>query len=132
MASFGNESKSKRNATNSEFMEMESAEYQLLRVRLRQLFELPIGLSNTILEVQGPEAIFLKDKSTHRIISTKRKFEDDSEDENTEINPLELNKRNNSNVSTDSNSQLNLDIALTNLPRVRSCKIVKKYKITKK
>ncbi|KYN43555.1 snRNA-activating protein complex subunit 4 [Trachymyrmex septentrionalis] len=133
MASFGNESKSEHNATNSEFMEMESAEYQLLRVRLRQLFELPIGLSNTILEVQGPEAIFLKDKPTRRIISTKRKFEDDNEDENTEINPLELNKRNNSNVSIDSNSQLNLDIALTNLPSIRSCKIVKKkYKITRK
>ncbi|KAG5328692.1 SNPC4 protein, partial [Acromyrmex charruanus] len=133
MASIENELKSKRNATNSEFMEIESAEYQLLRVRLRQLFELPIGLSNTILEVQGPEAIFLKDKPTHRIISTKRKFEDDSEDENTEINPLELNKKNNSNVPTDSNSQLNLEIALTNLPRVRSCKIVKKkYKITRK
>ncbi|KYN16357.1 snRNA-activating protein complex subunit 4 [Trachymyrmex cornetzi] len=133
MASFGNESKSEHTATNSKFMEIESAEYQLLRVRLRQLFELPIGLSNTILEVQGPEAIFLKDKPTRRIISTKRKFEDDSEDENTEINPLELNERNNSNVSTDSNSQLNLDIALTNLPRVRSCKIVKKkYKITRK
>ncbi|KYQ50072.1 snRNA-activating protein complex subunit 4 [Trachymyrmex zeteki] len=132
MASFGNESKSEGIATNSEFTGMESTEYQLLRARLRQLFELPIGLSNTILEVQGPEAIFLKDKQTRRIISRKRKFEDDV-CENTEINPLKLNKRNDSNVSADSNSQLNLNITSGNHSRMRSCKIVKKkFKITRK
>ncbi|XP_018403719.1 PREDICTED: uncharacterized protein LOC108780486 [Cyphomyrmex costatus] len=133
MALFGKELKSEHTSTNSELTKMESAEYQLLRTRLRQLFELPIGLSNTILEVQGPEAIFSKDKPTHQIIATiskKRKFEDY---ENTDINPLQLNKRDDSSISANNNSQLNLGVTSRNLPEVRSCKrINKKYKITRK
>lgn len=64
----------------------ESVEYQLLRTRLLQLFKLPIGLSNTILELSGPEHIFLTTKGKNqKIISKKRKFED--------VNSVEMSKK---------------------------------------
>jgi len=131
MASLGKDSKSEQTATNSQFVQTESAEYQLLRTRLRQLFKFPISLSNTILQVHGPEAIFSKqkDKSLQKIVaafSRKRKLA-----RKNERDSVKLDEKDGSNVSTDSNSP-DSDVTMENRPRIRSCKIMrKKYKITK-
>lgn len=58
-------------------IQTESVEYRLLQTRLLQLFKLPIGLSNTILELCGPEPIFLTKKEDNQtpVSRRKRKFE---------------------------------------------------------
>lgn len=47
--------------------------YQTLRTRLQRLFELPIGLSSTMLQIRGPEEIFSEAQDGHRNALTKRK-----------------------------------------------------------
>lgn len=105
-------------------MQTESAEYQLLRTRLRQLFKFPISLSNTILQMSGPEMIFsIKEKSIQQKkigFPKKRKFED--------TNSVQM--KDSSNVLTNSDSQLKSDVTTRKLP-ARNCKTVhKRYKIT--
>lgn len=124
----GNKQKSEQTATNSR-LQTESAEYKLLRTRLLQLFKLPISLSNTIMQICGPETIFsIQERLTHQKIqniSKKRKFED--------IKPVQPNKKSKSVVVINSIPQLNSDVTTRNLPAVRSCTIIdKKYKIVRK
>ncbi|KAM0725453.1 snRNA-activating protein complex subunit 4 [Formica fusca] len=108
-------------------IQTESAEYQLLQIRLLQLFKLPIGLSNSILELSGPAPIFLTKKDENqKTVSKKRKFED--------VNSGELNKEiNNYNTLANSSSKFDSNIETADLPIVRNCKVVcKKYKIIAK
>ncbi|KAL0116069.1 hypothetical protein PUN28_011137 [Cardiocondyla obscurior] len=71
------ERKQKQTTTDSSPEEIESDEYKLLRTRLLQLFKIPIGLSNTILQTEGPETIFsLKPPDEKKAVSLKRKCED--------------------------------------------------------
>lgn len=75
--------------------QMESAEYRLLQARLLQLFKLPIGLSNTMLEVCGPEPIFsTNEEQDRRAVSRKRKFRNsDSDVETVEDVPVVSNSK---------------------------------------
>lgn len=127
LASFENKRKPKQTETNSR-LQTESAEYQLLRTRLLQLFQLPISFSNTIMEISGPETIFSRqERLTHqnnRSISKKRKFED--------TKSVQSNKKR-SIVAINSIPHISSDVTTANLPVVRSCTIIdKKYKIVKK
>lgn len=110
-------------------IQTESVEYQLLQTRLLQLFKLPIGLSNTILELCGPEPIFsTKKEDNQKTISKKRKFED--------INSIELCKKqiiDSYNGLANSSSEFDSNVETADLPVVRSCKVVyKKFKIIAK
>lgn len=110
--------------TNSQTMQTESIEYQLLRTRLMQLFKFPISLSNTILQMPGPETIFStkekqNDKQTDHVVLTvprKRKFE------NTK--PVQL-KESNSNDLTNDNHLESESVPKRKLP-ARNCKTCKK------
>jgi len=128
MASLGNEQNSEQTTTNSQPVQTESAEYQLLRTRLLQLFKFPISLSNTILQMHGPEKIFLtKEKpidDSSLSVSKKRKFED--------TKCVKLNKKK-KNVPTNSDLQLDLDIKTQELPvRSKMIKSRKNYKVMSK
>ncbi|GAB1864950.1 snRNA-activating protein complex subunit 4 [Camponotus japonicus] len=100
----------------------ESVEYQLLQTRLLQLFKLPIGLSNTMLELSGPERIFLTKEENQKTVSKKRKLE--------EVNSVKLSKKtNNYNIFASSSFKIDSD-ETADSPILRSCKVVyKKYKI---
>ncbi|XP_011865258.1 PREDICTED: uncharacterized protein LOC105560614 [Vollenhovia emeryi] len=106
--------------TAANFQKTESAEYKLLRTRLLQLFKYPISLSNTILQMQGPEKIFVVKEKSNKGQNKEQTFQ--------------TRKR-----KYVSRAQLNIpanvksDVTTRNLPAVRSCKIVcKKYKIVEK
>ncbi|XP_072746353.1 uncharacterized protein Pbp95 [Anoplolepis gracilipes] len=122
---FKSENKQEQTMTNS--ILTQSTEYRLLQTRLRQLFKIPIGLSNCILEIQGSESMFsTKKEETQEPISKKRKFE--------HINCVELNgETDDHNVLANSSSQFNSNVETVVLPVVRSCRVVyKKYKIIAK
>jgi len=79
--------------------------YKLLRTRLYQLFKFPISLSNTTLEICGPDTVFLSeeaDQQTSERVSRKRK--------NTSMQP---NKK--ANILVDSNFQQNTSIKTVDL-----------------
>lgn len=108
-------------------IQTESTEYKLLQIRLLQLFKLPIGLSNSILELSGPAPIFLtKKEMNQKTVSKKRKFED--------INSVELSKEtDNYNIFANNNSKFDSNVETTDLSIVRNCKVIyKKYKIIAK
>ncbi|XP_011173539.1 uncharacterized protein LOC105205738 [Solenopsis invicta] len=109
---FGNDLASKQTTNSQEPVTTKSAEYQLLRTRLLQLFKLPISLSNTILQTQGPETIFsIKEKSPEQNVDTKKRKLEDTE-------PVQKNKKINSNVTTD--NSFCLDVTETeNIPTTR-------------
>ncbi|KAL6268443.1 hypothetical protein P5V15_001578 [Pogonomyrmex californicus] len=126
------EKKRKRTTTDHQQpIQTENAEYQLLRTRLLQLFKLPIGLSNTLLQISGPEAIFLKEEANNQnttlipcsVISRKTKSQD---------MPMQLYKKvclSSLNVPVDNNFRISDDKA-ENHPVIRSCKVIhKKYKV---
>jgi len=77
--------------------------YKLLRTRLYQLFKFPISLSNTTLEICGPDTIFLSEEIGQ--ISEKRKKNN---------NPIQQNKK--ANILVDSNFQENTSIKTVDLP----------------
>lgn len=112
--------------TNSQSVQTESIEYQLLRTRLLQLFKFPISLSNTILQMPGPETIFSikENQGCHMVVTTvpkKRKFENSK--------PMQP-KEDSSNDVTNDDAQLKSDVAKRKLP-ARNCKTRKNYKIIK-
>lgn len=104
---------------NSRPVQTESIEYQLLRTRLLRLFKFPLGLSNTILQMPGPETIFsIKQKPTDVVLTVpkKRKFVDTI--------PVQV-KQEILNNPTNNDSQSTSDIATRKLP-ARKCKTRKK------
>ncbi|TGZ31906.1 uncharacterized protein Pbp95 [Temnothorax longispinosus] len=131
---FGNEQNPEPTTTNSRPAQTESAEYQLLRTRLLQLFKFPISLSNTILQVQGPETIFVAKSTTKptvvptvSTVSRKRKHNSAKS-----VLSLQLNKNDSLDVPADSDSQLNSGVTTQKNFEVCSCRTTrKKYKITK-
>jgi len=94
--------------------------YKLLRTRLYQLFKFPISLSNTTLEICGPDTVFFSEEANQQTlekVSRKRK--------NISIS----NKK--ANILVDSNFQQNTSIKTVDLPN--SSKVIcKKYKIVAK
>ncbi|XP_071567785.1 uncharacterized protein Pbp95 [Temnothorax nylanderi] len=126
---FGNEQNLEQRTTNSRPAQTESAEYQLLRTRLLQLFKFPISLSNTILQVQGPETIFVTKPSKpvqNAVPTVSRKRKHNS------AKSVQLNKNDSLDVPADSDSQLNSDVTTQNNFEVCSCRTTrKKYKRTK-
>ncbi|XP_011689637.1 PREDICTED: uncharacterized protein LOC105451092 [Wasmannia auropunctata] len=135
IASFERNSRSKQAVTNSRRpVQTESAEYQLLRTRLLQLFKLPIGLSRTTLYVQGPDQIFVQKEKPRKVIlstiSRKRQFKNCADYE--DMTHLKRSKKDDSNVSVNNDSQPTSDPTTENLPRARSCRVTRKKNKTAK